>query len=352
MPAKRPSARTEAEGMNSNAAHSRRRYIVWLGGLASLASVIWFVRAVGQHLNGLATLGVHLDAWLWLAVAIGLYLSTYLIVVAAWRLAFTALESRAVYANLLRSQLLSQIGKYLPGNVGQYIGRAWLAKEDGLALNVVVASMMLELGAQLVGVGICMLPALELFVRLLRQHGNHVVLSFALAFLGLAAVVTSLLAWPPARRRVRDLAMTLTQLSPRRATAPLAGAVALYALSFTLNGTMLALLIHAAGGVVTMASLPTTVGIFGVAWLLGFLTPGAPAGLGIRDMTLVLGLTPVFGTHPAIAGALALRVATTLGDGIAFLLGLVLRARASSRKARSARSTGTKATATSRPESP
>src|SRR5262249_35056983 len=51
--------------------------------------------------------------------------------------------------------------------------------------------------------------------------------------------------------------------------------------------------------------LPTIVGSYVVAWLAGFLTPGAPAGIGVRE-----------------AGLLFLFVQT--GDGSAILLAIII----------------------------
>ena len=65
-------------------------------------------------------------------------------------------------------------------------------------------------------------------------------------------------------------------------------------------------------------------GIFAVAWVAGFVTPGAPAGLGVREVVLVAALTPVYDHETAIGVAAMLRMVTVLGDGLAFLIGFGL----------------------------
>lgn len=59
------------------------------------------------------------------------------------------------------------------------------------------------------------------------------------------------------------------------------------------------------------------------AWLLGFLVPGAPGGLGIREFVLVLGLTPVTGEAQAALDALMFRLVTITGDTIMTVIGTV-----------------------------
>ncbi|MBA3332043.1 MAG: flippase-like domain-containing protein [Actinobacteria bacterium] len=59
------------------------------------------------------------------------------------------------------------------------------------------------------------------------------------------------------------------------------------------------------------------VGVYAFAWLLGFLVPLLPGGLGLRDGTLVVFLATRFGTGVATALVLALRLANTLGELLA-----------------------------------
>ena len=55
----------------------------------------------------------------------------------------------------------------------------------------------------------------------------------------------------------------------------------------------------------------------------GFITPGSPAGLGVRDTVLLAALTPLYGSGVAIGLSLSLRLVTTLGDGVWFFVSLL-----------------------------
>jgi uncharacterized membrane protein len=66
-------------------------------------------------------------------------------------------------------------------------------------------------------------------------------------------------------------------------------------------------------------------GIITVAWVAGFITPGSPAGMGVREAILVAALGPILGTGVALGVSIALRAVTTLGDGLAFLAALALK---------------------------
>ncbi len=67
------------------------------------------------------------------------------------------------------------------------------------------------------------------------------------------------------------------------------------------------------------------VGVFALAWVAGFVTPGAPAGLGVRDAIMVAGLSPVYGAGTALGVTVIMRLATSAGDALAFLAGMAAR---------------------------
>ena len=63
------------------------------------------------------------------------------------------------------------------------------------------------------------------------------------------------------------------------------------------------------------SSMPDVIAIWAAAWVIGYLTPGASAGLGVREAVMIGAFTglgaPLEG---ATLVAIAFRVATTLGD--------------------------------------
>jgi uncharacterized membrane protein YbhN (UPF0104 family) len=65
--------------------------------------------------------------------------------------------------------------------------------------------------------------------------------------------------------------------------------------------------------------------LFASAWTAGYLLPGAPGGLGVREAVSIALLTPILGAGTAVALSITMRLSTTLGDGLAFLVGLLLQ---------------------------
>jgi uncharacterized membrane protein YbhN (UPF0104 family) len=65
-------------------------------------------------------------------------------------------------------------------------------------------------------------------------------------------------------------------------------------------------------------------GAYSLAWIIGFLIPGAPGGLGIRESALVLLLAGAFPKDVVLLIALLARLASIGADVLAFIVGLLL----------------------------
>src|SRR5690606_37352746 len=102
------------------------------------------------------------------------------------------------------------------------------------------------------------------------------------------------------------------------------GCYLLYALNFALIGMGLWFVARALSPYpIGLASLALLIGAFASSWILGFLAPGAPAGLGVREAVLSVWLGGTFSAPVVVAIIILLRIATTLGDLFSLLWGSV-----------------------------
>ena len=154
-----------------------------------------------------------------------------------------------------------------------------------------------------------------------RLPASSKLVAFALA----VALVPLVAIWLIKRQRIGRLNRLLETEGVRSpGIGPLLVCFVLYAANFVVLGAILQLMTS----VMTEAGESHfwfLTGIFATAWVAGYLTPGAPAGLGVREAILVTLLDPVFGPAVAVALPLGLRIVTSAGDAIGFIAGLMLR---------------------------
>jgi hypothetical protein len=99
----------------------------------------------------------------------------------------------------------------------------------------------------------------------------------------------------------------------------LAGTYLLFIIFFVLSGAICLYLVFGSEWLGDPQRAVMFVGAVAVAWFAGWITPGASAGLGVREAVIVLLLQNEIGIHDASYLAVAYRLATT-GGNIAFAL--------------------------------
>lgn len=296
------------------------RYWRWIGVALSIACLAFFGMRLHQHWQAVGSLTVH-AAGLWaLGMAMLVYLVTHGIAVIAWRFSLRSVECSVPLRELARIHLLSQFGKYLPGNVGQHIGKLSMAAQYGLPKGQVFASMLIDTLAVLIAAGLCSLPALDLIRPYLALTDTVRIGLVVAGLLAAVAAASSLLV-----ERVRRRAVGTLRLHAIKQPSAIPLAILAHGANFVAGAATLWLVAHALGNAPLGSTLPLC-GVFSAAWLLGFLIPGAPAGVGVRDAVLLVGLTPLVGSEGAMVVSALHRIITTIGDVLAFSLGWSVRA--------------------------
>jgi uncharacterized membrane protein YbhN (UPF0104 family) len=202
----------------------------------------------------------------------------------------------------------SQLGKYVPGGVWQFAGRAAGLRAVGVPARLAAMSMTVEIAASGAAAAIVALLVLPFGV-----------VAFGAVALILGGVVG---AWSLHRRRTRLLS---SAAAARLAAA--AWALPLYAVASLGYGVALWLTARSLF-FVPVGDLPRFAGAFALAWLAGLVAVFAPGGIGVREAALAALLAPITGEGRAILVATASRLLLTLVDAVAGSLALIPRLRA------------------------
>lgn len=301
-----------------------KRWLTWLGVLISISCAVYFAGTVATHWRSLAQIPMHSGIIAAMGVASLIYMASYMVSARAWQLSMLSLSAVVPYLGAARMLMLSQFAKYLPGNVGHHVGRVILARNAGLSKEVIVASMLIDTALVVMAGAACSVPALALLQKVLHDRGIDGFKTAALVVFVFVLILAASAIIPYIRAKIRDISSFMA--APK--IVLLAKAWICHCLNFILGVAILYLLMGAVTGAPDAAlarRFLEVLGVYAAAWLLGFLMPGAPAGLGVREVVLLLGLTPLVGGSAAVATAALLRLVTTAGDGIAFLVGVGLR---------------------------
>lgn len=247
-----------------------------------------------------------------LLAALALYLVGGLLLAGAWvGLVRLAAGRRLPALPLAVGHLRAQLAKYLPGNVFHLAWRHVAARRAGadhraLALALLLETVLVSAGAALLALGVVADPRLDG----IAPWARHVVwLAPGVALLAWIAA-----GWIGHRTGAPQLAL-------QRSGVSLLAVLALYVGMFVCS----ALALRSLSPSPDALPFGAWCGWLSLAWLVGYVTPGAPAGIGLREAVLSLGLAPVLGVAEALALALLYRLVTTVADGVLAAIGFLDR---------------------------
>jgi len=216
----------------------------------------------------------------------------------------------------------SQLARYIPGKVGIPVVRMAGAKGIGVPPAVAGSSVFVELVSFVAVGGVSGFALIALFGR--REASlTALVGSSAPIIVALLALVVLLLVLVDRRRYPARVVRALGlqgegPLVPRR--LPVMHLV--YWLTWAGHGYLITIAVGADG-----ASAASVAGVFIVAPIVGFLALAAPAGAGVREAVLSVGLVPALGAAPALSALVLSRGATLLADLLVWIALRPLRAK-------------------------
>lgn len=299
-----------------------------LGLLLTVIAAFYFAAFAIKHIGSLPELQWNWKTYASFAGTTVLYSTVTLIGGYAWFLLLRAVKEPVGLTQAVVIFSLSQFAKYLPGNVGHHVGRVVLAKSYGMNVQRVILTMVIEAGWVIVSASVVALVSLLVTGQALLKFMPQIPSAWQVFGVAVAAAAIPLLGLWAIKKWIHGSSKKPSGIE--EVAIPGIGVLLscsfLFILNFIVVGVTIDILAQSVFNMPQSRFLPLT-GLFAVAWISGFIVPGAPAGLGIREAILVTGLGPLYGNGVAVGISVALRVVTTLGDGLAFGVAMLARKR-------------------------
>lgn len=271
----------------------------WAGRVLSLVSVVFVFWLLWKNLGQIESKPDWASVVAPFVVVVVCYCLSAFLVARGWYE-----NVRAFPAELLRWDTAwrifgrAQIAKYVPGNIVHLAGRHVLGRAIGLSHKSLAAATILEAGGVTTAalmVGLMLSPQFLPISGPMLLYGGGTCVVLMLSILALL------------HRKYRRVHVL------RIARAGIA-----YLVFFAATGAVSALLLSALSGQPIGLMLAPAIAAYALSWTAGFVIPGAPGGLGVREAGLVLSLKGLAPEADLVLFAVLLRVATILGDLVFF----------------------------------
>jgi len=216
----------------------------------------------------------------------------------------------------------SNIYKYLPGNVFQYVGRNKLASDMQISHIDVACATVFDIFFCVFSTGIISFLLLGgNILKLIEKYGKNFLVIGICGIILLTAVI--LILYFKFRNKFRQYISRYSKAFKGNNRFEMLKGILYYFLQNTVSACMyyfsIKLIFESTSG--DFSVLITLTGAFMFAWIIGFITPGAPGGIGIRESVMIF----VFGeAHEEIMlFVLAMRISSIFADILAFIIGKV-----------------------------
>lgn len=204
--------------------------------------------------------------------------------------------------------------KYLPGNVFQYIGKNQLAVILNLKHTEVALATFLE---------ILMTVVSSTLVAFLFS-GNIVALwikeNKRAGIIPIAVGCIIMLAFFICRKKRRTVLYKFSFFRSIHNVIGLMEVIGWQVCMIVTNAILFVCTFIAMGFVLELKEIQNIIGLFALSFCVGFVTPGAPGGMGIREMMFVIFMGQAFSEVQIVAVAVLFRFISVLGDVLAYFV--------------------------------
>lgn len=299
-----------------------RRYLYTFGQIAGLSLFLYQLWFASIELNSLNIKIDFLSVFMAIAISVlGMGVQMY-----AWKLIMLGLGYPLSLKFVVSGYTLSLLPRYIPGSIWGYLSRnEWLFHFQGISYGSSNISSVLEMSAVIFSA----LLIISTYFASITFIGK---LAIVLAMIGLIFLVYLRLDVRSLNRKIERLLYLFKSYQINLTTFRLFFISTLFMfLSWICFGISLLLIIHSLKSleVSFVNNIWGVTVVFATAWLIGFLIPFLPSGMGVREWAISYQLSYVFliPTGYAIFASVANRVVLFFSELLWVLIGLYVRKR-------------------------
>ncbi|MGK7956591.1 MAG: lysylphosphatidylglycerol synthase domain-containing protein [Crocosphaera sp.] len=261
---------------------SIKAYLKWI----VLGITLFFiVSTFRNHWQAVTEITITSQGWLFLFLALVITLLAHIWSAFVWIKILQLFNQPCSYQWGLKIYLVTNIYKYLPGNVGHFYGRINAVTKQGVSLPVASLSVLLEP---------LLMAAAALFIALL-SHSIGIIettQNLNILFLQCFLLISVLVGIHPII--INGVLRFVKKIKSKKKEETETIYLQRYP-GLILVGEIIFLLLRGLGFIfaltafmsISFQQVPIIISAFSFAWLLGLVIPGAPGGLGVFEATII-----------------------------------------------------------------
>jgi len=271
-----------------------------------LVVLIFFVRYIQSEWGQLRAHPFAWNPWLLLLAFCGFMLQelSYGFI---WRTILARLGAKLDFRTSLRIYLASEFVRYIPGNVWHVLTRILWVNKHGVSRPVALASMTVELITKLAAGALIFAISLLFWGEVGKVgalvEGEPFIVGFGIILILALFIVLH----PRILGGLLNIGLHLLKKNPVTLTLRYSDILIVtgaWCVSWIIAGSAFYILVLALWPTLPLAALPICIGIYAIAWDVGFVAFITPSGLGFREAAIGGLFVLALPFLPAVLGAL------------------------------------------------
>ena len=250
----------------------------------------------------------------------GLFINSY-----GWKIILDFFSNKIIKVNdIWPIYLKSNLGKYLPGNIMQYVERNLFAAELGISQIFIALSSVIESG--LLVLSAFLLTFLFSYQNVTQMIKKMVNFKLWIVLFGICiCFIIALVIFYKYSNKIKKIWNEIRQgKSLKNIIAAIVKLICIYSFAFVANGICYALICKNMFDVnLDIKQFCFLIISFIIAWVIGFIVPGAPGGIGVREFVLILLGESIIGTNNIYIAVLVQRIISVIGDVLGYLMAAI-----------------------------
>lgn len=299
---------------------SIKKNIKYIGNIIAILSIIFVIYAVIKLDIDFSQIK-NIPAFIIICI-IGILLSAMTVygMAFAWKINLQYLSGQPVkYSEGAQIYVKANIGKYMPGNVMHYVERNLFAAKIGLnQLETATSSVIEIIGQAFAAILLSIIIVYKDFINTVKKT-----VSAQMTFILLGVAIIGVFAIIILYHHSSKLRTIVQRILNVQFLFVILKVLIIYGIVLICQGFLLMLLCQ----IVLQCNLTIhqallIIAYYMLAWVIGFVVPGAPGGIGVREMIIVMLMNGVIGEEIILVAALIHRMISILGDITAYLFSL------------------------------
>jgi len=258
-----------------------------------------------------------------MTVFVIIYIGLLYIVAYSWKLALTFVSRKNIsFKEVSCIYLKSNLAKYIPGNIMQFINRNLFGislniSQDQIAFSTFIEIIFLCLTSFLLSLIFAGRTLVSYIIKYVNLKLVIIIISIMTFIMCAAGIAFFIL-------KKKNLFENIQTLKSKRFLKLSVKLMILYSSFFLISGVILVFILRGLTPI-DETKILLIISAYIVSWLLGYITPGAPGGLGIREAVLVFMLGGDFGMEVILTAAIIQRIVSIAGDVMAYISNVAVR---------------------------